>query len=102
MVVWPWLVLKIANKGGINDVGSNGKLTGLAFMNFNYMLAGSAGVNSVFLLLALLLVLAWKNAGWWGLDHFVLSALGSPGQAGSLVQRRVATGAQKDDAPPGI
>src|SRR3954471_13199013 len=37
----------------------------LAFLNFNYMLAGSAGLNPVFLLLALLLVVAWKIAGWW-------------------------------------
>lgn len=58
----------------------------LAFMNFNYMLAGSAGVNPVFLLLALLLVLAWKNAGWWGLDRFVLSVLRPPGEKGSLVK----------------
>ncbi len=36
----------------------------LAFMNFNYMLAGSAGVNPVYLVLAILLMLTWKNAGW--------------------------------------
>jgi thiosulfate dehydrogenase [quinone] large subunit len=58
----------------------------LAFMNFNYMLAGSAGVNPIYLLLALLLVLAWKNAGWWGLDRFVLSALRPPNEPGSLVK----------------
>lgn len=60
----------------------------LAFMNFNYMLAGSSGLNPVFLVLAILLVLAWKNAGWWGLDRFVLPALGSPGQSGSLFRPR--------------
>lgn len=47
----------------------------LAFMNFNYMLAGSAGVNPVYLVLAILIVVAWKVAGWWGLDRFVLPAL---------------------------
>ncbi|HEY0071423.1 MAG TPA: DoxX family protein [Chloroflexia bacterium] len=57
----------------------------LAFMNFNYMLAGSAGVNPIYLVLAILLVVAWKNAGWWGLDRFVLPALGPRGQPGSLV-----------------
>jgi hypothetical protein len=31
-----------------------------------YNFLRSAGVNPVFL--ALLLVLAWKNAGWWGLS----------------------------------
>jgi len=58
----------------------------LAFMNFNYMLAGSAGVNPIYLVLAILLVLAWKNAGWWGLDRFVLPALSPPGRPGSLVK----------------
>jgi thiosulfate dehydrogenase [quinone] large subunit len=60
----------------------------LAFLNFNYMLAGSAGLNPVFLVVALLLVVAWKVAGWWGLDRFVLPALGPPGQPGSLFRRR--------------
>ena len=61
----------------------------LAFLNFNYMLAGSAGLNPVFLVLALLLVVAWKVAGWWGLDRFVLPALGPPGHPGSLFRRRL-------------
>ena len=30
------------------------------------------------LLAALLLILAWKVAGWWGLDRFLLPALGTP------------------------
>jgi thiosulfate dehydrogenase [quinone] large subunit len=45
------------------------------FMNFNYMLAGSAGVNPVFFLLALILVGAWRRAGWLGLDRVALPAL---------------------------
>ncbi|MDQ6748455.1 MAG: DoxX family membrane protein [Candidatus Dormibacteraeota bacterium] len=45
------------------------------FMNFNYMLAGSASVNPVFFVLALVLLLAWRWAGFWGLDRFVLPAL---------------------------
>jgi thiosulfate dehydrogenase (quinone) large subunit len=57
----------------------------LAFMNFNYMLAGSAGVNPIYLLLAIVLVAAWKNAGWWGLDRFVLRAVAPRGEPGSLV-----------------
>ncbi len=70
----------------------------LAFMNFNYMLAGSAGVHPVFLVPALLLVLAWKVAGWWGLDRFVLPALGPPGQPGTLFRPRRAG----QRAPPGV
>ena len=36
----------------------------LALLNFNYMLAWSAGVNPVYFTLAILITLAWKNAGW--------------------------------------
>ena len=54
-----------------------GFLTGLAaffgaFMNFNFMLAGSASTNPVLFTLAILLILAWKVAGYWGLDRYLL------------------------------
>ncbi len=49
-----------------------------AFMNLNFMLAGSASTNPVLLLLAFLLVLAWKTAGYIGLDRFLLPAVGTP------------------------
>lgn len=62
----------------------------LAFLNFNYMLAGSAGLNPVYLVFAILLVLAWKNAGWWGLDRFVLRVNRERGEPGSLVTGYVA------------
>lgn len=59
-----------------------------AFMNMNFMLAGVASTNPVLLLLAMLLVLAWKTAGWWGLDRWLLPALGTP-WAKVEVDRRV-------------
>ena len=37
-----------------------------AFMNFNFMLAGSASTNPVLFTLAILLLLAWKIAGYYG------------------------------------
>ena len=49
-----------------------------AFMNLNFMLAGSASTNPVLLLLGILLVLAWKTAGYLGLDRFLLPLLGTP------------------------
>jgi thiosulfate dehydrogenase [quinone] large subunit len=49
-----------------------------AFMNMNFMLAGSASTNPVLLLAAILLMLAWKTAGWWGLDRWLLPRLGTP------------------------
>jgi thiosulfate dehydrogenase [quinone] large subunit len=45
------------------------------FMNLNFMMAGSASVNPVFFLVSILLVLAWKVAGYFGLDYFVIPAL---------------------------
>jgi len=57
-----------------------------AFMNFNFMLAGSAGVNPLYFLIGMVLVMAWKNAGWWGLDRFVLPALGTPWHPGKVFQ----------------
>src|SRR6187431_2343721 len=42
------------------------------FMNWNFIMAGSASVNGVFFGLAVLLVLAWKVAGYIGADYFVL------------------------------
>lgn len=54
-----------------------GFLTGLAaffgmLMNFAYLFAGTLSSNALLVLLGLLLVLAWRVAGWWGLDRFVL------------------------------
>ena len=42
------------------------------FLNWNFIMAGSASVNGVFFALAVLLVLAWKIAGYLGADYFVL------------------------------
>ncbi len=60
-----------------------GAFTGIAavagaFMNLNFMLAGSASTNPVLLLLGFLLVLAWKTAGYIGLDRFLLPLIGTP------------------------
>ena len=49
-----------------------------AFMNLNFMLAGSASTNPVLLLLGFLLVLAWRTAGYIGLDRYLLPLLGTP------------------------
>ena len=66
-----------------------GLFTGVAaffggFMNWNFMMAGSASVNPVLFTLSILLVLAWKIAGWWGLDRWVLAALGTPWRPGLI------------------
>lgn len=51
-----------------------------ALMNFNFMLAGSASTNPVLFFLAVLLMLAWKTAGYYGLDRWLLLQLGTPWQ----------------------
>lgn len=48
------------------------------FMNWNFMMAGTASVNPVLFTLAVLLILAWKNAGYIGLDRWLLPVLGTP------------------------
>lgn len=73
-----------------------GAFTGLAavggaFMNLNFMLAGSASTNPVLLLLGFLLVLAWKTAGYIGLDRWLLPLLGTPWQRGAEARRTSAS-----------
>jgi len=43
-----------------------------AFMNFNYLMAGSISSNPYLLILEFLLILAWKIAGFLGLDLWLL------------------------------
>lgn len=55
-----------------------------AFMNWNFMMAGSASINPVLFPLSLLLVLAWRVSGYIGLDRWLLPMLGTPWQPGKL------------------
>lgn len=58
------------------------------FMNFNYLLAGTLSTNPVFLLLAILLMIAWKTAGYWGGDYFVFKYLGMPWNKGLWFKKK--------------
>ena len=44
---------------------------GLA-LNVIYMFAGSSGVNPAYAIVSVFLILAWRNAGYLGLDRLVL------------------------------
>src|ERR671923_256118 len=60
-----------------------GAFVGLAafgglLMNMAFMLAGTTSTNPVLAILGVLLILAWKNAGYIGLDRYLLPALGTP------------------------
>ncbi|HZD78706.1 MAG TPA: DoxX family protein [Actinomycetota bacterium] len=65
--------------------GVSAFFAGMLSMSFG--LAGVAGVNPVFFLAEVLLVLAWRNAGYIGLDRVVLPALGTPWEPGRLFHR---------------
>ncbi len=47
-------------------------------LNMAFMLAGTTSTNPVLAMLGILLMLAWKNAGYIGLDRFLLPALRTP------------------------
>lgn len=49
-----------------------------AFMNWNFMMAGSASSNPMLFVVALGLIFAWKIAGHIGADFFLLRWLGTP------------------------
>jgi|SRR5579864_2809721 len=52
--------------------------TGALLMNMAFLLAGTTSTNPIMALCAILLILAWKNAGYIGLDRFLLPMLGTP------------------------
>lgn len=57
-----------------------GFLVGIAaffgvFMNLNFMLAGALSTNPIMFTIGIGLILAWRVAGYWGLDRFVLPRL---------------------------
>lgn len=49
-----------------------------ALMNWSYIMAGSASTNGLLLVGAIVLVLAWKTAGYYGADYYLLPRLGTP------------------------
>jgi thiosulfate dehydrogenase [quinone] large subunit len=69
-----------------------GILTGVAaffgaFMNMSFLLAGSASTNPIMFTLAVGLMLAWKVAGYYGVDRYLLPRLGTPWRPGALFLR---------------
>lgn len=63
-----------------------GCLTGIAaffgaLMNMSFLLAGSASVNPIMFAFAVGLILAWRVAGYYGVDRYLLPMLGTPWRA---------------------
>jgi len=60
-----------------------GAFTGIAaflgaFMNWNFMMAGTASINPLMFAITIFIILAWKNSGWIGLDRWLLPIIGTP------------------------
>lgn len=77
-----------------------GLFTGIAaffgtVMNASYLLGGTVSINPILFGLASLLVLAWKTAGWWGLDRWVLARVGTPWHRGPIETPPLAAGATR-------
>ena len=70
-----------------------GFVTGIAaffgtVMNMSFLLAGTVSVNPVLFAVGTMLVLAWRVAGHWGLDYWLLPKLGTPWDPGPLFRSR--------------
>ena len=75
-----------------------GVLTGFAaffgaLMNMSFLLAGSASVNPVLFTFAVGLMLAWRVAGYYGVDRYLLPMIGVPWHGTHEVDVRGGTGA---------
>ncbi len=69
-----------------------GLFTGIAaffggFMNMNYLFAGTVSTNPLMFIIQLVLILAWRTAGWIGLDRYLLPVLGTPWKRGKLFKK---------------
>ena len=56
-----------------------------ALMNMSFLMAGTVSTNPVLFFAAILLILAWKNAGYLGIDRYLLPMLGTPWKQPQLV-----------------
>jgi thiosulfate dehydrogenase [quinone] large subunit len=72
-----------------------GCLTGMAaffgaLMNMSFLLAGSASTNPILFTFAIGLILAWRVAGHYGVDRYLLPALGTPWRSRVALQPTMA------------
>ena len=58
-----------------------------AFMNMNYLFAGTVSTNPLMFVIELFLILAWRVAGWYGFDRYVLPLLGTPWKPGKAFKK---------------
>lgn len=59
-------------------------------MNVNYLLTGSLSSGPILLVLEILLIIAWKTAGYYGLDRYFFKFIGAPWKPGRWFQKKPA------------
>lgn len=90
MQAWTWFAkLVIAGELFVGLTMLLGAFVGIsafvgATLNFNFLLAGTVSSNPLLLILEIFLILAWKTAGWYGLDRWLLPLLGTPWAPGRI------------------
>jgi thiosulfate dehydrogenase [quinone] large subunit len=80
-----------------------GAFTGVAaffggFMNWNFMMAGSASTNPMLFIVSVGLILAWKVSGYIGLDYFLLPIIGTPWQRAKAQEQEKSIAVQVEPA----
>jgi thiosulfate dehydrogenase [quinone] large subunit len=65
----------------------------------SFLLAGSASSNPVLFTLAIGIMLAWKVAGYYGVDRYLLPMLGTPWHRGPVPSSRGSTPAPSAIGP---
>jgi thiosulfate dehydrogenase [quinone] large subunit len=90
-------VVLISNVVAIGEIAVGiallfGLFTGVAaffggFLNMNYLFAGTVSINPLMFLCELFIILAWRVAGWYGLDRYFLPLLGTPWQPGKVFKK---------------
>ncbi len=56
-------------------------------LNFTYVFSGAVSSNPVLIIGGMMLLLAWRNAGFIGVDGFLLPAIGTPWSPGTFFTR---------------
>ncbi len=59
-------------------------------MHMGLLLEGSIGAAPVLLILEVLLIIAWKTAGYYGLDRYFFNFIGAPWKPGRWFQKKSA------------
>lgn len=88
IIAWSELLIGVALVVGL--------FTGLAafggtVLNWSFVMAGTASTNMLMFGLAALVILAWKTAGWYGLDRWVLPLVGTPWKSLRVTPRETQT-----------